>query len=253
MKIIIPHECPACKYPLQTVNEQLFCRNTACPAQLGKKLEHFCKALSIKGMGAKTIEKLNLQDITEVYYLDLDEVTNALGSSKVAQKLLAEIESSKGASLEEVLPALSIPLFGNTAASKLCSVVSSLDEVTLEKCKEAGLGDKVSHNLITYIETELKTLKEFLPFSFKVHNRTVPGNTNGKTVCITGKLSSFKTKAEASVALATAGFKVVETVNKSTNYLVDESNKGSSKRQTAESLGISIITNLSEFLKENNT
>lgn len=250
MKISIPTSCPACDYPLETVNDQLFCRNTACSAQLGRKIEHFCKTLGIKGMGAKTIEALYLADITEIYYLDAVDMVEALGSVKTAEKLLQEIEKSKQASLEQILPALSIPLFGATAAAKLCSVVDSVDDITFEKCKEAGLGDKVSQNLITYLETDFKVLREFLPFSFKTNKKAVATNANGKTVCITGKLSSFKTKAEAYTALSSAGFKPVETVTKTTDYLVDEDNKGSSKRQKADSLGICIITNLSQFLKE---
>lgn len=250
MKIEIPKNCPCCDYPLETVNEQLFCRNIACSAQLGKKIEHFCKTLGIKGMGAKTLEKLQLADITEIYYLDVDTLAADIGSVKTAEKLIAEIDNSRSASLEQVLPAFSIPLFGNTAATKLCNVVSSIDEITFEKCKEAGLGDKVSQNLMTYLETDFKVMREFLPFSFKTNKKAVVSNPDGKSVCITGKLSSFKTKAEAYAALTAAGFKVVESVTKTTNYLVDEDNKGSSKRQKADSLGIEIITNLTQFLKE---
>ena len=252
MKIEIPKTCPCCDYPLETVNEQLFCRNIACSAQLGKKIEHFCKTLSIKGMGAKTLEKLQLADITEIYYLDVTDLTEALGSSKIAEKLIEEIEKSKSADLQTVLPAFSIPLFGSTASAKLCTVVSSLAEITVEKCKEAGLGDKVTNNLMTYLETDLKEMKEFLPFSFTTNKKAVPSNVdkNSKTVCITGKLSSFKNKAEAYTALAAAGFKTVESVTKATDFLVDEDNKGSSKRTKADQLGIPIIPNLIQFLKE---
>ena len=97
MKIEIPTTCPCCAYPLELVNDQLFCRNTACGAQLGKKLEHFCKTLGIKGMGAKTIEKLGLADITELFYLDRDTVVEQLLSAKVADKLLLEINQARGA------------------------------------------------------------------------------------------------------------------------------------------------------------
>ena len=89
--IEIPETCPCCEYPLIFVNSQLFCRNTACSAQLNKKLENFCKVLQIKGFGPKTIEKLNLGDITEIFYLDFDVVSTALGE-KIATKLLDEID-----------------------------------------------------------------------------------------------------------------------------------------------------------------
>lgn len=251
MKIQIPENCPCCDYPLELVNAQLFCRNTACSAQLNSKVQHFCKTLGIKGMGSKTLEKLQLSDVTEIYYLDVNEIAEALGSVKTAQKLIEEIDKSRESSLEQVLPAFSIPLFGSTAAAKISSVVANLDEINHAKCKEAGLGDKVTQNLLTFIETDLRVMKEFLPFSFKTNKKAVSSNSNGISVCVTGKLSSFKTKSAAYSALSSAGYTIVESVTKTTNILVDEENKGSSKRQKAESLGIEIINNLSQFLKDN--
>jgi DNA ligase (NAD+) len=249
MRIQIPTECPCCNYPLELVNDQLFCRNTACGAQLNKKLEHFCKTLGIKGMGARTVEKLGLADITEVFYLDQDQVTDAVGSAKVAEKLLTEIEKAKSADLATILASFSIPLVGNTASTKLCLVVNSIDEINQETCKQAGLGDKVTQNLLSWLETDFLEMREFLPFSFQSSKNSVT-NGNLKTVCITGKLSSYKTKAEAHKALEIAGYKAVESITKTTDYLVDEEDKGSTKRKKAESLGITIIKNLNTFLKE---
>ena len=251
MKIEIPTTCPCCDYKLELVNDQLFCRNTACGAQLGKKVEHFCKTLGIKGMGPKSVEKLNLQDLTELFYLDQDSVTEALGSEKTATKLLAEIDGARQADLAIVLASFSIPLVGATASQKICSVVEHISEINYETCKQAGLGDKVTENLVGWLQTDFPDLQEFLPFSFKSNrNSTTTSNSNNKTVCITGKLSSYKTKAEAYKALETAGYKAVESVTKTTDYLVDEEDKASTKRKKAESLGIQIITNLNTFLKE---
>ena len=251
MKIQIPTNCPCCDYPLETVNMQLFCRNTACSAQLNKKIENMCKVLSIKGMGPKTIEKLELADLTEVFFLDLDTVKETLGE-KVAVKLLDEIERSKSADLATVLAAMSIPLVGGTASKKIASVVSSIDEITPETCKNAGLGDKVTQNLLSWISIEYQEMKEFLPFSFK-SIPTVTSNETGETVCITGKLTSYKTKAEATKLLEAAGYRVVESVTKTLKYLVDEGDKSSSKRQKADEYGVTIVTNINDFLnrKEN--
>ena len=250
MRIEIPTECPCCDYPLELVNDQLFCRNTACSAQLNKKVEHFCKTLGIKGMGSRTVEKLGLSDITELFYLDQDQVVESLGSEKVALKLLDEIERSKSADLATVIVSFSIPLVGSTASKKLCDVVTSVDEISYDTCKQAGLGDKVTQNLVAWLETDFQEMREFLPFSFRSQKNSRT-NTNQKTICITGKLSSYKTKAEAYKSLEEAGYTPVESVTKATDYLVDEEDKGSSKRKKAESLGITIITNLNTFLKEN--
>ncbi len=246
--INIPTHCPCCSYPLELVKDQLFCRNTACDAQLSKKVENFCKVLSIKGMGPKTIEKLNLADITELYYLDRDEVATVLGD-KVADKLLNEIEKSKGASLDNVIAAFSIPLVGGTAGKKIASVVTSIEDITQETCQRAGLGMKVTENLLNWIQTDYQEMREFLPFTFD--GKVIITDTNAKKVCITGKLKSYKKKADAEGALLAAGFCLVDSVTKNTDYLVDEEGKGSSKREKAVQYGITIINDLNDLLKVN--
>lgn len=246
--INIPTHCPCCSYPLELVKDQLFCRNTACDAQLSKKVENFCKVLSIKGMGPKTIEKLNLSDITELFYLDRDEVVSVLGE-KVTDKLLNEIEKCKGASLDNVIAAFSVPLVGGTAGKKIAQVVKSIDEITQETCKIAGLGAKVTENLLNWVQTDYQEMKEFLPFTFE--GKVQITDTNAKRVCITGKLKSYKKKSDAEGALSAAGFILVDSVTKTTDYLVDEEGKGSSKRDKAVQYGTTIINDLNDLLKVN--
>lgn len=250
MKIEIPTQCPCCSSTLVLINDQLFCKNSSCSAQLNKKLEHFTKVLGIKGFGPKTIEKVDLADITELFYLDEESLSDSLGSRTMAKKLIDEIERAKGADLATVLESFSIPLIGGTASKKIANVVDSIEEITQETCKIAGLGDKATTNLINWITLEYPEMKEFLPFSFK-SSKQVTVSADAKTICITGKLSSFKTKSEAYNILTARGFKVVESVTKSLNYLVDEENKSSSKRKKAEEYGVTIVTSLPDFLSNN--
>lgn len=249
MKIQIPTTCPCCDYPLVRVTDQLFCRNTSCSAQLNKKLEHFAKTLGIKGLGPKAVEKLNLSDLTELFYLDAQEVADRLGSQKIADKLIDEIQRAKAADVATVIASFSIPLIGHTAGNKISKVVNNLDHLTAEVCKQAGLGEKATANLMDWYETEYQELKEFLPFKFETLSNK-PAST-GQTICITGKLTSYKTKAEATTILTSLGYQVVDSVTKTTNYLVDEDNKNSSKRQKADEYRITIITNLNDFIKVN--
>jgi DNA ligase (NAD+) len=244
--IIEPTNCPCCDYPLEKVGDQLFCRNLACSAQVNGKILHFCKTLGIKGLGPKTVEKLQLQDITEIFYLDKSEVDAILGE-KVSSKLLDEIERAKVSTLATVIESFSIPLIGGTASGKVASVVSSIEDITEVKCKEAGLGEKATANLLSWLENEYQELKEFLPFSFREAPKSVPG----KTVCITGKLKSYKKKADAESDLLAAGYLLVDSVTKNTDYLVDEDDGKSAKRQKADKYGITIITDLNDLLKAN--
>jgi NAD-dependent DNA ligase len=249
MKIVIPTTCPCCDSALEKVVDQLFCRNTACPAQLNGKLAHFAKSIGIKGLGEKTIEKLGLSSIIDLYYLDSIEAEEVLGS-KIATKLLDEIEKSKQATFATVLASMSIPLVGNTIATKLSCNINSFSDITRESCKEAGLGDKATANLLEWLEYEYQELKDFLPFEFKQKQSVTQSTSNIGTICITGKLSSFKTKAEAKSILESLGYIVVDTLTKAVTILVDESGKGSSKRTTAEERGLQIITDLGQFIKQ---
>ncbi len=250
MQIEIPKTCPCCSAGLELVNDQLFCRNTACSAQVNKKIEHFCKALGLKGFGSRTVEKLALEDITDLFALDFDTLAVELGSEKVAQKLLDEIDRAAYADLATVLASFSIPLVGTTASKKIAAVVESVDDITVETCKKAGLGEKVTSNLLNFIEVDLPSIRAFLPFSFTSDKQNIVVQSAGN-VCITGKLKTFKNKAEATAALVAAGYSVVESVTKTTNYLVDEGDSSSAKRTKAESLGIPIVDNIQTFLEEN--
>ena len=245
--IDIPTKCPSCNFELIWVKDQLFCKNAECDAQLGKKLEHFTKTLGIKGIGPKTVEKLALNDLTELFYMDKEEVCSVLGST-LGTKILLEIEKAKAASLDVVLAAFSIPLVGATASKKLAAVITNINEITQETCQRAGLGAKVTDNLLNWVNTEYQDMKEFLPFTFDGKIQKV--NTDAKRVCITGKLKSYKKKSDAEGALLAAGFILVDSVTKTTDYLVDEEDKGSTKRTKAESLGITIINDLNDLLKE---
>lgn len=250
MQIEIPKNCPCCDFQLEFVNDQLFCRNPACSAQVNKKIEHFCKALGLKGFGSKTIEKLSLEDITDLFSLDFDTLAVTLGSEKVAEKLLAEINRAQYADLATVLASFSIPLVGTTASKKIAAAVSDVDEITEHTCKAAGLGEKVTANLLQFLQFDLPQIRPFLPFSFTSDKEVVISSAAAR-VCITGKLKTFKNKAEATAALVAAGYSVVESVTKATNYLVDEGDSSSAKRTKAESLGIPIINNIQTFLEEN--
>ena len=242
-----PTECPSCGGTLIKINDQIFCKNIDCDAQINGKLIHFCKVLGIKGFGPKTVEKLQLNSVAEIFFLEKSDLVDELGD-KVSTKLLDEIDKAKSASLATVLESMSIPLIGGTASKKIASVVSQIEQITEAKCKEAGLGEKATNNVLDWLENEYTELKEFLPFSFTDTPKVVSG---GKTVCITGKLSSYKKKADAEQDLRAAGYTLVDSVTKNLDILVDEGDGTSAKRKKAEQYGVLIITDLNDLIRKN--
>ena len=237
-----PTNCPSCDSDLVWNKDQLYCHNSQCPAKQSKQVEHFVKTMKIKGLGPATIKKLDLTSISEIYTTDLNKVS----SEKIREKLAAEIEKSINASFNEVLPALGIPLVGKSATDKLSVVCNSIFDINEETCRQAGLGDKTTDNLLTWLATNLDWCLE-LPFSFLFEQPKVIEEAKG-TVCITGRLSSYKTKAEATKHLENAGWKVVSSVTQAVTHLVNESGKATAKTEKAEASGIVIVNNINDIL-----
>ena len=249
-QIIIPTHCPACNTELDIVNDQLFCRNSNCPAKSSKRIEHFVKTLKIKGLGKATIEKLDLQDYHEVYSFTEEELISLLDSEKLGAKLFAEIENSKSADLTTLLPAFSIPLIGRSASNKLTKKVSNISEITYEKCIDSGLGPKAASNLIDWLVNQFNSNEYYkLPFSFSCEIPKV-SYTKG-VVCITGKLKSYPTKAAAQKVLQNYGFETKDNLTKEVTILLNESGIESAKTNKAQSMGITIYDNIKQLIKEN--
>ena len=86
-KILAPSTCPSCGEFLKWENHILYCRNVECGSQSQKKIEHFAKTLKIKGLGPAAIEKLELSNPGDLYFLTPSDIEEALGSKKLAEKL----------------------------------------------------------------------------------------------------------------------------------------------------------------------
>lgn len=246
MEILVPTQCPSCGSELETVNMQLFCRNSkSCPAQSTKRVQHFCKILKVKGFGEVTVNKLEISHINELLTLT-EEFCKTKGiGDKTSVNLVAQIQDrlNKKIYVSDFIAGMSIPLVGTSLAKKLGSF--KIDELTYETIRKVGGGDKAANNLMSWIETdwipELKTEWNQYITTEKKLSSTAPIKGN---VCITGKLNDFPNRKAAAEYLATLGWEVKSSVTKTTQYLVceDSSKTTSSSYKKAQSLGVSIVT-----------
>ena len=241
-----PIFCPSCGSTLEWSNDLLYCRSDSCASKVQKRIEHFVKTLKIKGLGPVAISKLGLSSISDIYVLTQVEIATALSSERLAEKLVAEIENSTKAPLNLLLPAFSISLVGKSASEKLSKTCKTITDIRDETCRSAGLGPKATENLLDWLDTDFPLLED-LPFSFKFIQRTQPASVLG-IVCITGKLKSYKTKAEATEALRKSGYEVKSSLTKAVTILVNESGIESAKTKRARDTGITIVTNLQDFI-----
>ena len=250
-QILPPTNCPACDSKLELVNDQLFCRNELCSAQWGKKVEHFASTLKIKGLGPATLNKLQIQDYSELFELTVSDIQDRLGSQRLAEKLFLEIEKSKESKLVDIIPAFSIPLIGRSASQKLCDKISNIEDISEKSCTEAGIGPKASANLLNWLNTEFYPNQYLTTLPFNWNNKINKKKEVTGVVCITGKLKSYPTKAFAEKVLNEYGFIVKSSLTKDCTHLVNESGIESAKTQTARDRGVIIISNIKHLIGEN--
>jgi len=249
-QILPPTTCPTCDSVLVWERDQLFCENTTCSGKTHKMIEHFAKALRIKGLGPKSIEKLEITSIFDLYQLPLEMMIDALNSEKLAVKLYREIQNSKNQELVDLLPAFSIKLIGRTASNKICSHIRCISDIDEDICKEAGLGPKATDNLLDWLIEDFTNGYDRLPLLWKqLTHIEVVDSTNKEVVCISGKLKSYSTKAIAKTLLEKNGYIVKSGLTKDVTILINESGIESAKTRTAQDKGITIITNLKDLLK----
>lgn len=248
MKIEIPTNCPSCSSKLDLVNGQLFCRNKSlCSAQSSKLIENFSSKMKLKGFGPQTIAKLEITKISELFFLTSEELVRAVGD-KVAMKLLDELNTKLRGNVDfgQVLGSLSIPLIGEVKARALSQLYNDFQSVKAEgKAGEHLAAWKTSPSGIDVMELPWKFSKQQ---AVEASSESKP--SNGLVVCITGKLSNYKNRSEASAYLESLGYTVKSSVTRDVNILIceDETKRGSSSYKKAELLGIDILT-IEQLLK----
>jgi len=243
MKIVAPTKCPCCSFKLELVKDQLFCRNPSCGVVNTKKVEAFAKVMKIKGLGPKTVEKLGLTKVPDIYLLEEEHIVSIIGDA-LGKKLYSSIEFSREVELGTFFSALSIPLFGKSAASKLAPLVTGFDDVSREVCKKAGLGDKVTDSLLTWIDEVWKDMNYnsiMNELSIVKAEKSIPVENRGAVV-ITGKLNDYKNRKLAATFLESKGFTIKSSVTKAVDYLVSEEGRDSSSVLKAKKLNIPILS-----------
>lgn len=235
--MIYPTNCPSCDSTLVREGPNLYCRNVECCAQTSKKVIEFAKKIKLKGLGPATLQKLEqINSISDIYKVPEKYLVEKLGE-KLGTKLYQEIQKSINHPLEVILPALGIPNVGTKAANVLAEHVTSLFDVTPSTASK--LGPKTGANLMDWLEDPNNW--EELPFILEFSSKP-----KFRKVCISGKLTTFNTKAEAEPFLLERGYSLVSSVTQA-DILVNESGKETSKTQQALSKGIPIITNILEI------
>jgi DNA ligase (NAD+) len=265
---IPPVVCPVCGQKVEHFETEVawYCVNAACPAQLLRNVEHFVSrgAMDINGLGIKIVEKLVetglVKDVADIYSLKREDILEALTKKdrktetappgKIADNLLAAIDSSRRQSLHRLITALGIRGVGEVSAADLSRHFSSLDLLAEASADQLQMVDGVGPNIATAIvdwfsqdrnQKVLAKLKAYGVWPTSTGRPAGPalGPLAGMTFVVTGTLAGFSREGVKEFIEAQGG-KVTDSVSKNTSFLLLGDSPGS-KVDKARALGVKII------------
>ena len=252
--------CPECGSELVRYEGEAkhFCPNSAeCKPQIIGRIVHFVgrKAMDIEGLGGETIELLwengMLQNIADIYDLNPQQLASLprLGD-KSAANILDGVRASKDVPFERVLFALGIRFVGETTAKYLAAHFRTLDAIanaTVEELSEAEeVGAKIAVAITEYFADERnRTIVERLKcagLKFEIEEKQRSSNAlDGKSVVISGKFVG-RSRDDMKALVEAHGGRNLAAVSANVDFIVAGENMGPAKRQKAEKLGVTILS-----------
>ncbi len=260
----LPDRCPVCnsKADFEEEESALRCLNYDCPAQIQRRIEHWCSrdAMDIDGVGESIIEQLLKNDLIndpiDLYFLKQSQLENLERmAEKSANNAITSIQNSKDRNLDRLIYAFGIRHVGKTIAELLANRFSSIEElgkVTLEELTAVnGIGPKIAKSILDFFKfksTE-KMISKLDKAGIKQSAKKIVfknSSITGKTLVITGTLTSM-TRNKAEEIIKSHGAKAGNSISKSTDFLIVGESAGS-KLKKAKELGVATLTE-QEFLK----
>lgn len=258
--------CPECGAELVRYEGEAkhYCPNASgCKPQIIGRIEHFVKrkAMDIEGLGGETIELLwengMLNDISDIYHLDPIALAALprLGE-KSAANILEGIRESKAIPFERVLYALGIRFVGETTAKYLATHFRTLDSIRRASAEELAeaeeIGSKIAESIISYFADDKNiAIVERLRTSglrFEVEDKSKLSNVlEGKNIVISGKFEG-RSRDDMKALVEEHGGRNLAAVSSNVDFVVAGDNMGPAKRQKAEKLGVTILSE-AEFMQ----
>lgn len=255
----MPAACPSCGSRLHRPEDEAVwrCVNTACPARLRRSLEHFAsrRAMDIEGLGEALADQVVtaglVKDFADLYGLTVGqlEALERMGR-KSAEKLVRQIDGSRGHEPWRLVYALGIRHVGERAAQALVGAfgsIEALESAPVEQLQSVEeIGPVVAASVREYFEEPRN--RDLVARLRAAGVRTKGGKAprarvanalSGKTVVLTGTLTGLS-RDDAAAAIEALGGRVTGSVSKKTDFVVVGAEPGS-KLEKARSLGVAIL------------
>ncbi len=252
-----PENCPACDSTVARVEGEVAirCINPDCPAQLLRKLIHFCSrdAMDIEGLGSAVLEQLVNEKLiskaSDIYRLSpMELVSLERMGEKSSLNLLDAIEKSKQNDLFKLIFALGVHHIGLKAAKLLANHFGDMDSLLNATEEDVmgidGMGKISAETLVKALalpETRAM-IEEFREFglNFKNLSEVEDKRFEGMTFVLTGTLTKYG-RREAQEIIEKFGGKASGSVSAKTSIVLAGESAGS-KLKKANDLGIKVIS-----------
>ena len=242
-----PKTCPCCGTKLVREGVNLRCTNKNCRDQVLFQVMYFIKKLDVKRCSTASLENFGIYTFDDLLAFK-PEARLKMQTSLYSELLDKVFTRSK----KELLAALNFKGIGETTINKIVDTFG-YDNVSNKKFEgtlPSGIQDLTFQKFLDGLDDNLAIVEKIAADSrYKVKEAVpkVAKQTNGMSVCFTGKLNTMG-RAEASKLAIAAGYEVLGGVSKKLTYLVtNDIESGSSKNRKAAELGTKIITE-EEFL-----
>ncbi|HEU5146628.1 MAG TPA: NAD-dependent DNA ligase LigA [Chryseosolibacter sp.] len=254
--------CPECNSKLYRIEGEAahYCPNiNGCPPQIKGRIEHFIqrKAMDIESLGERTIHQLfqlgMVKSPADLYDLKREDILRLEGfKDKSVTNLLTGIASSKDRPFENVLFAIGIRYVGKTVAEKLARYFKNIDSISCASFDELmsapEIGEKIAKSVFEFFrkpenQEEIARLKK-AGLQFETSEKgpeKVSDVLGGKSFVISGVFKNYERDDMKDVILKNGG-KVLSAVSGKLDYLVAGENMGPAKKEKAEKLGVTIIS-----------
>ena len=266
-------KCPYCGYPITYKKSEgnvinAYCENELCESRLVNRLDHFCgkKGLDIKGLSKATLGKFIewgwVESIEDIYHIsethESDFILKPGFGNKSVTKILIAIEDSKHTTLDAFTSAIGIPLIGRAVAKDLTNYFetyedfrNAVDDDKYDFSMLDNFGEEMNKSIKNFDYAEADRISKLLIFENPVVNNIQINNSlTGKTIVITGKLTTFKNRAELKAVIESHGGKVSDSISGKTDLLINNDvNSTSSKNKAAKARNIPIVSEL-DFMKQ---
>lgn len=273
----MPTHCPSCGSPVVREEGEVAyrCVSIDCPAQAVERLIHWGSrnAMDIDGLGDELVGRLvengTLTDVADYYdkltvdalastptgrsyetsTKDHTEGEDILVGRTIAEKVMAQVDESRGRGLARVLFGLGIRHVGANVATVLARHFGSLQALMAAGEEDIatidGIGPKIAASVREFFSVPenvrvLERLREAgVVLEEEVAEPERPQTLAGLTFVLTGTLEHF-TRDEAGAQLKALGAKVSGSVSKRTSFVVAGAAAGS-KLTKAQSLGVPVL------------